>query len=103
MLEFAWASGAPTAHPRMCGCASPLVTPRVKESVWHPTQRSATCPTAAARWKAQIAEWREMEPWVRGWENKWKCWPCFDLRNSVAAAMSAAATLYLPDDRETPA
>lgn len=43
------------------------VTPRVKESIWHPSQTIQDLPDGGCIWEAQIAEIREMEPWVRGW------------------------------------
>ena len=104
MLEFAWGIWRADSPPQDVRLRfSPLVTPRVKESVWHPTQTIRDLPDGGCEWKAQIAEWREMEPWVRGWGEQVEVLAPLDLRNSVAAAMSPAATLYLPDDRETPA
>ena len=41
---------------------------RVQESVWHPNQAE---PELLANgdliWSTQVAEWREMLPWIRGW------------------------------------
>jgi CRISPR-associated endonuclease/helicase Cas3 len=59
------------------------VTPRVKETVWHPSQ---TVP--------QIAEWREMEPWVRGWGADVEVLAPADLRDSVIASLRQAAAQY---------
>ena len=43
------------------------VTRRVKESIWHPLERVTDLPDGGCEWSAEIAEWREMLPWVRGW------------------------------------
>jgi CRISPR-associated endonuclease/helicase Cas3 len=40
---------------------------RVRESIWHPTQQIEDLPDGGLVWTGQIAEWREMLPWVRGW------------------------------------
>ncbi|MCP5094611.1 MAG: CRISPR-associated helicase Cas3' [Chloroflexi bacterium] len=43
------------------------VTPRVKESIWHPEQTIQPLPDGGCIWQAEIAEPREMLPWIRGW------------------------------------
>lgn len=77
---------------------SPLVTPRVKESIWHPSQAIADQPDGGCEWSAEIAQWRKMEPWVLGWGRRWRCWP---RRNCAKAwpgkcGSSWAAGLYDP-------
>lgn len=42
-------------------------TRRVKEIVWHATQQIEDLPDGGCLWTAQVAEWREMAQWVRGW------------------------------------
>ncbi len=98
MLEYAWGIWHADSAPQQVRLRfSPLVTPRVKESVWHPTQTIRDRPDGGCEWEAQIAEWREMEPWVRGWGAQVEVLAPPDLRASVAAAMLAAARLYHPD------
>ncbi|HRJ58570.1 MAG TPA: CRISPR-associated helicase Cas3' [Anaerolineales bacterium] len=46
---------------------SPAVTRRVKESIWHPLERVEETGDGGCIWSVEIAEWREMLPWVRGW------------------------------------
>lgn len=46
---------------------SPQVAKRVQETQWHYTQTTDSQSDGFVLWKAQIAEWREMLPWVRGW------------------------------------
>lgn len=43
------------------------VTPRVKETIWHPSQTIKDEPDGGCVWQAEIAQIREMLPWVRGW------------------------------------
>ena len=43
------------------------VTRRVKETIWHPSQQPIEDTADGCIWTAQVAEWREMVPWVRGW------------------------------------
>jgi len=42
-------------------------TRRVKESIWHPSQQIEDTPDGGCIWIAQVAEWQEMVPWIRGW------------------------------------
>lgn len=95
LLAHAWgiwhADGQPhTVHLRF----SPRVTPRVKETVWHPSQRIADLPDGGCEWTAEIAETREMEPWVRGWGGDVEVLSPEELRASVIEALRAATTLY---------
>jgi predicted DNA-binding transcriptional regulator YafY len=41
---------------------------RVQETIWHPNQAEPELlPNGDLLWTAQVAEWREMLPWIRGW------------------------------------
>ncbi len=46
---------------------SPAVTRRVRESIWHPLEKVEDTGDGGRIWSVDIAEWREMLPWVRGW------------------------------------
>src|SRR5690606_16201790 len=46
---------------------SAFVADRVRESVWHPAQRITPLPDGGCEWEAEVAEVREMVPWIRGW------------------------------------
>ncbi|MGQ9875980.1 MAG: helix-turn-helix transcriptional regulator [Chloroflexus sp.] len=43
------------------------VTRRVQETVWHPSQQITLLDDGGCEWQAQVTDWREMLPWVRGW------------------------------------
>ena len=95
MLEYAWGiwhGDGPAYTVRLH--FSEQVTPRVKESIWHPSQTIDDLPGGRCEWSAQIAEWREMEPWVRGWGAEVEVMAPPEMRDSVAAAMRAAVLLY---------
>ena len=46
---------------------SPRVVKRVNETLWHHTQVLEPQPDGALVWRAWVADWREMLPWIRGW------------------------------------
>lgn len=96
MLQYAWgiwrASGRAPQVVRLR--FTPAVAPRVRETTWHPSQKLSDLPDGGVEWEAQIAEWREMEPWVRGWGAEVEVLAPDDLRRSVIAAVRAAAERY---------
>ena len=40
---------------------------RVKETVWHPSQKLRDLEDGRVEWSAQVGDWLEMLPWIRGW------------------------------------
>lgn len=69
MLRYAWGIWLGEAEPvtvrlRFVPGDS---TRRVQETVWHPSQEIALLDDGGCEWKASVAEWQEMVPWVRGW------------------------------------
>lgn len=67
LLRFAWGIWHADEQPvTVLLKFSRYVTPRVKETIWHPEQTIQDLEDGCI-WQAEIAEWREMLPWVRGW------------------------------------
>lgn len=68
LLQHAWGIWHTDRAPETVRLRfSAAVTPRVKESIWHPSQTIRDLPEGGCLWEAQIAEVREMEAWIRGW------------------------------------
>lgn len=68
LLRHAWGVWHADHHPETVRLRfTHHVTPRVKESIWHPSQTIQDQPEGGCLWEAQITEIREIEPWVRGW------------------------------------
>ena len=65
-----------------------------KRQVWHPSQEIRDRPDGGCEWAAQIVEWREMEPWVRGWGADVEVLAPAELRASVVEAVRLAAERY---------
>ena len=78
------------------------VTRRVKESIWHPLERVTDLPDGGCEWSAEIAEWREMLPWVRGWGADVEVLEPESLRKALEKEALKLARLYKvvvkPDD-----
>ncbi|HIE47712.1 TPA: WYL domain-containing protein, partial [Candidatus Bipolaricaulota bacterium] len=45
----------------------PRVARRVKETIWHPSQTYRDLDDGGVEWSAQVGDWLEMLPWIRGW------------------------------------
>ena len=67
-LENAWGIWVGDNHPvEVVLCFSAKVAKRVKETRWHRKEHIEEQPDGSILWRAQIAEPREMIPWVMGW------------------------------------
>ncbi|MCO5193112.1 MAG: transcriptional regulator [Anaerolineae bacterium] len=68
LLQLAWGiwHGDSAETVRLCFKHGPA-TRRLRETKWHPTEDLTDCDNGDVIWEAQIADWREMLPWIRGW------------------------------------
>ena len=48
-------------------CFSRQVAARVRETQWHHSEKITEEADGALVWRAKVAEWQEMVPWIRGW------------------------------------
>jgi CRISPR-associated endonuclease/helicase Cas3 len=96
LLRFAWGiwygEGEPTTV--RLRFAPGEATRRVKESKWHPTQEIEDLPEGGCIWRAQVAEWQEMLPWVRGWGADCEVLEPEELRSQVVHEANRLARLY---------
>ncbi|MFW5941888.1 MAG: helix-turn-helix transcriptional regulator [Chloroflexota bacterium] len=46
---------------------SPQVATRVRETMWHHAEQTTDLPDGRLEWRAPVAAWQEMVPWIRGW------------------------------------
>jgi CRISPR-associated endonuclease/helicase Cas3 len=70
------------------------VTKRVKESIWHPLEKVEDTEEGGCIWSVEIAEWREMLPWVRGWGAEVEVLEPEGLRKELTREASRMAVLY---------
>ncbi len=72
----------------------PTVTRRVKESIWHPLEKVTDTEDGGCLWSADVAEWREMLPWVRGWGADVEVLEPEGLRNALKQEAQELVRLY---------
>ncbi len=73
---------------------SPRVTRRVKESVWHPTQRLEDCDDGGCILSVRVAMPLEMKPFIRGWGPDCQVLAPEGLREEIASETRQAAQSY---------
>lgn len=67
---------------------------RLKESIWHPTQQIEDTEDGGCLWTAQVAEWQEMLPWIRGWGSNCEVLEPKELRETLIGEAKAMAEIY---------
>ncbi len=73
---------------------SPAAARRVKESIWHPLEKVEDTEDGGCLWSADVAEWREMLPWVRGWGADCEVLEPKALREALVREAQELAELY---------
>lgn len=78
------------------------VTKRVKESIWHPLENVDDTEDGGCIWNVEIAEWREMLPWVRGWGADVEVLEPEGLKNNIKLEVQRLTQLYEMKDDQSP-
>ncbi|MCA2000435.1 MAG: CRISPR-associated helicase Cas3' [Chloroflexi bacterium] len=73
---------------------SPAATRRVKESIWHPLEKVDNTEDGGCIWSVEIAEWKEMLPWVRGWGADCTVLEPKELREALEKEVKKMARVY---------
>ncbi len=96
LLKHAWGIwyGDEEPAPVRLRFAPGPATRRVKESIWHPTEEVTDTPDGGCLWTAQVAEWQEMLPWVRGWGAEVEVLEPEGLREALQREARRLAQLY---------
>jgi predicted DNA-binding transcriptional regulator YafY len=74
----------------------PQVVRRVKESVWHPSQRLEELPDGACLFTVRIGSTLEFKPWVRQWGSAVEVLSPPEFREEIAAEVREMARNYGP-------
>jgi predicted DNA-binding transcriptional regulator YafY len=80
------------AHVRLRFDAS--VASRVRESVWHRSQKLTELPGGGVELELDVAGIVEIRPWILGWGDAVEVLEPPELRDVVAAAVTRAAARY---------
>jgi len=67
---------------------------RINESKWHPLENIEPTEDGGCIWSADVAEWREMFPWVRGWGADCEVLEPDGLKNNLKLEVQKLAQLY---------
>lgn len=95
LLKYAWGIWFGDKPPEPVRLRfSPAVTRRVKESIWHPLEKVEDTEDGGCIWSVEIAEWREMLPWIRGWGADVEVLEPKDLREALVRETQGLAVLY---------
>lgn len=70
------------------------VAMRVRESVWHPNEVVTETADGSILWQAEIAQWREMLNWVRGWGADCEVLKPVEMRETLMGEARAIAEQY---------
>jgi predicted DNA-binding transcriptional regulator YafY len=70
---------------------------RLRESIWLPGEEVTEAPDGGCIWTAQVAQWREMLSWIRGWGAEVEVLEPEELRQEVAEELRRAAAVYSND------
>ena len=73
---------------------NPKAAQRVKESKWHPLEKVEDTEDGGCIWQAELAEWQEMFPWVRGWGADCEVLEPADLRDALIRETGLLARMY---------
>jgi predicted DNA-binding transcriptional regulator YafY len=73
---------------------TPGVVRRVKESIWHPSQRIEDLPDGSCLFTVQVGSTMEFKPWVRQWGSAVSVVSPPDFREEIAAEVREMARIY---------
>jgi CRISPR-associated endonuclease/helicase Cas3 len=75
---------------------------RLLESQWHPLEEVERLEDGGVIWRAPIAEWREMLPWIRGWGADVTVLAPDDLKQQLQSEAQRLAAIYLTNNAQPP-
>lgn len=79
---------------------------RLQESIWHPNEHKEILPDGDCLWQADVDEWQEMLPWIRGWGADCEVLEPVELRETIMGEAKLMAEVYgwhvsSEDDRQS--
>lgn len=100
LLSNAWGVmyGPPGEETEVMLRFSPEVTRRVKESIWHRSQKLEECDDGGCLLRVRVAHPVEMKPFIRGWGSSCVVLKPDWLRAEIAQELQQAAAAYACDN-----
>lgn len=98
LLQHAWGIWQVDKEPETVRLKfNTYITPRVKETIWHPSQTIKELEGVGCEWQAEVAEPREMLSWIRGWGSDVEVLEPDWLAQSVKGHVQRLAKMYRVD------
>jgi CRISPR-associated endonuclease/helicase Cas3 len=97
LLQHAWGiwyADRPPVTVKLRFSPTPAAIRRLKESRWHPLERVTDTAEGGCLWCADVAEPREMLPWIRGWGADVEVLEPKELREALEKEARRLAELY---------
>jgi CRISPR-associated endonuclease/helicase Cas3 len=97
LLKHAWGVWFADRKPvtvKLRFAPNPAVIQRLEESVWHPLERVEKTEDGGRIWSVEIAEPREMLPWIRGWGADVEALEPKELREALEKEVKKMARVY---------
>ena len=95
LLRHAWGIWYTEAEPQEVVLRfHPRVVQRVQESTWKRGEKTELQADGYLLWRAEVAEPKEMLPWIRGWGTDCKVLGPVELRETLMGEAKAMAELY---------
>src|SRR6185312_15346776 len=73
---------------------SPRAAQRVRESIWHHSQRIEDCPDGSCLFTVRVGSTLELSPWVRQWGADVEVMAPQEFREGIGSEARALAALY---------
>lgn len=100
LLKSAWGIWYTDSEPQEVLLRfSPRVAKRVQETRWHYSQQTQPETDGSVLWRTNIAEPKEMIPWIRGWGSDCEVISPPFLRNHIINELGKMQVIYLRPDR----
>ena len=101
LLKSAWGIWYTDTEPQEVFLKfSPQVSKRVLETLWHHSQQTQMETDGFLQWRANIAEPKEMIPWIRGWGSDCEVISPPFLRNQIINELGKMEAIYFQPERQ---
>ncbi|BAJ63262.1 MULTISPECIES: CRISPR-associated helicase/endonuclease Cas3 [Anaerolinea] len=97
-----WFAENPPVTVKLRFFPNPTAIQRLEESVWHPLEHIEQTEDGGRIWSVEIADWREMLPWIRGWGADVEVLEPMELRETLNKEVERMGRIYGSITKHTP-